>query len=55
MQPAAVAEQLTIHAWAALPEDEPGEPCDGPLEREAEPDLIHETAVLWLGTLPTRP
>jgi Uma2 family endonuclease len=34
-----------------LPEDEPGELCDGILEDEEAADLTHETAVLWLGAL----
>lgn len=40
---------MTVQEWAALPEDEPGELCDGALEDEEAPDLTHETAVLWLG------
>jgi Uma2 family endonuclease len=52
MQPAvAASERMTAHEWAALPEDEPGELCDGLLEEEEVPDLTHETAVLWLGAL----
>lgn len=52
MPPATVAsERMTVQGWAALPEDEPGELCDGLLEEEEVPDLTHETAVLWLGAL----
>ncbi|HEX2685576.1 MAG TPA: Uma2 family endonuclease [Kofleriaceae bacterium] len=43
--------RMTVHAWAAMPEDEPGELCDGLLEDEEVADLTHETAVLWLGAL----
>jgi Uma2 family endonuclease len=43
--------RMTVHEWAAMPEDEPGELCDGLLEDEEVADLTHETAVLWLGTL----
>lgn len=50
-QAVAAAERLTVQEWAALPEDEPGELCDGALEEEEVPDLTHETAVLWLGAL----
>ena len=42
---------MTVHEWAAMQEDEPGELRDGLLEDEEVPDLIHETAVLWLGAL----
>jgi len=52
MQPAAVTTNvgpMTVHEWTALPEDEPGELCDGLLEGEAVADLTHETVVLWLG------
>jgi len=34
-----------------MPEDEPGELCDGRLEDEEAADLTHETAVAWLGPL----
>ncbi|HET7502551.1 MAG TPA: Uma2 family endonuclease [Kofleriaceae bacterium] len=47
----ASSEQMTVSEWGALPEDEPGELCDGLLEDEEAADLTHETAVLWLGTL----
>lgn len=43
--------RMTVHEWAALPEDEPGELCDGVLVEEEVADLTHETAVLWLGAL----
>jgi Uma2 family endonuclease len=43
--------RMTVHEWAAMPEDEPGELCDGVLVEEEVPDLTHETAVLWLGAL----
>lgn len=51
MQPAVVttAGRMTVHEWTAMPEDEPGELCDGLLEGEEVADLTHETAVLWLG------
>jgi Uma2 family endonuclease len=42
---------MTVQEWAAMPEDEPGELCDGVLEGEEVADLTHETAVLWLGAL----
>ncbi len=42
---------MTVHEWAAMPEDEPGELCDGVLEEEEVADLTHETAVVWLITL----
>jgi Uma2 family endonuclease len=43
--------RMTVSEWAAMPEDEPGELCDGALVEEEVPDLMHETAVLWLGAL----
>ncbi|HEX3760899.1 MAG TPA: Uma2 family endonuclease [Kofleriaceae bacterium] len=43
--------RMTVHEWAAMPEDEPGELCDGVLVEEEVADLTHETAVLWLGVL----
>ena len=42
---------MTVHEWATMPEDEPGELCDGLLEDEEVADLTHETAVAWLITL----
>jgi Uma2 family endonuclease len=47
----ATAGRMTVHEWAAMPEDEPGELSDGLLEDEEEADPTHETAVLWLGSL----
>jgi Uma2 family endonuclease len=51
MHAVAAAERMTVQAWAALPEDAPGELRDGLLEEEEVPDLTHEIAVLWLGAL----
>jgi len=45
------AGRMTVHEWATMPEDEPGELCDGLLEDEEVADLTHETAVAWLITL----
>ena len=42
---------MTVQEWAALPEDEPGELCDGVLVEEEVADVMHEIAVLWLGAL----
>lgn len=42
---------MTVHEWAALPEDEPGELCDGVLEEEEVAGVMHEIAALWLGAL----
>jgi Uma2 family endonuclease len=39
--------RMTVHEWAAMPEDEPGELCDGVLVGEEVADLMHETAVAW--------
>jgi len=39
---------MTIEAWAAMDEDEPGEFVDGRIEEEEVPDLAHETVVVWL-------
>jgi Uma2 family endonuclease len=39
--------RMTVHEWAAMPEDEPGELCDGVLVEEEVADLTHETAVAW--------
>lgn len=50
MQPMATATnpgRMTVHEWAAMPEDEPGELCDGVLVEEEVADLMHETAVAW--------
>jgi Uma2 family endonuclease len=43
--------RMTVHEWAAMPEDEPGELCDGILEEEEVAGVRHEIAVLWLGAL----
>lgn len=50
MQPVAVTTTgpMTVREWAAMPEDEPGELCEGFLEGEEVADLTHETAVVWL-------
>lgn len=45
------AARMTVHDWAAMPEDEPGELCDGLLEDEEDVGVMHETAVAWLGAL----
>jgi len=42
---------MTVHEWAAMPEDDPGELRDGLLEDEEVADLTHETAVVWLVAL----
>jgi Uma2 family endonuclease len=42
---------MTVHEWAAMPEDEAGELRDGLLEDEEVADLTHETAVAWLVAL----
>jgi Uma2 family endonuclease len=39
---------LTLEAWAALPEDEPGELVDGRMEVEEVPTRVHEAVVFWL-------
>lgn len=39
---------MTLHAWAALPEDEPGELVDGRLVEEEMPSYVHEAIVAWL-------
>lgn len=39
---------MTIDAWAALDEDEPGELVDGRLEEEEMPTFLHEVVVSWL-------
>jgi Uma2 family endonuclease len=39
---------MTLEAWAALPEDEPGELVDGRLEEEEVGDATHESVVAWL-------
>ena len=42
---------MSLAAWAALPEDEPGELVDGQLVEEEVPDAIHEVLVSWLNAL----
>jgi Uma2 family endonuclease len=39
--------EMTIAAWADLPEDEPGELVDGVLVEEEAPEAIHEIVVTW--------
>lgn len=39
---------MTLEEWAAMPEDEPGEPVDGRIEEEEVPDLVHALVVAWL-------
>src|SRR5262245_58101824 len=48
---ATTAGRMTVHEWAAMSEDEPGELCDGLLEDEEVADLTHETVVAWLITV----
>jgi Uma2 family endonuclease len=43
--------RMTVHEWAAMPEDEPGELCDGVLVEEEVAGVTHELAVPWLGAL----
>jgi Uma2 family endonuclease len=40
--------RLSLEAWAALPEDEPGELVDGRLVEEEEAGYAHDVAVAWL-------
>jgi Uma2 family endonuclease len=50
MQPMAITAspgRMTVHEWAAMPDDERGELCDGVLVEEEVADLTHETAVAW--------
>lgn len=47
----ATVKRMTVHDWAAMPEDDPGELCDGLLEDEEDVGVMHETAVVWLGAL----
>jgi hypothetical protein len=47
----ATAVRMTVHDWADMPEDDPGELCDGLLEDEEDVGAMHEIAVLWLGAL----
>jgi Uma2 family endonuclease len=39
---------MSLAAWAAMLEDEPGELVDGWLEQEEEPSFEHELIVVWL-------
>lgn len=43
--------KMTLEAWAALPEDEPGELVDGELVEEEMPSFVHEVVVIWLGAI----
>jgi Uma2 family endonuclease len=45
------APELSLDEWFALAEDEPGELVDGRLEKEEEPDYLHELLVVLLGRL----
>lgn len=38
---------MTLRQWALLPEDEPGEWCDGYLEKEEMASFLHDTIVSW--------
>ncbi|HWO24784.1 MAG TPA: Uma2 family endonuclease [Kofleriaceae bacterium] len=40
--------QMSLEAWGALPEDEPGELVDGSLVEDEEPENAHEIVVTWL-------
>jgi Uma2 family endonuclease len=40
---------MSVTAWLALTEDEPGELIDGRLVEEEVPDATHELIVMWLG------
>lgn len=42
------ADEMTLEAWAELPEDDEGELVGGRLEEEEIPDRLHEAAVRWL-------
>lgn len=41
-------QPMSLAAWAALPEDEPGELVDGRLEEEEVSSYEHEIVVGWL-------
>jgi Uma2 family endonuclease len=41
-------DELSLAAWAAMPEDEPGELVDGRLVAEEVPDYVHEFLVVLL-------
>jgi hypothetical protein len=42
---------MSVEAWAALPDDAPGELVDGHLVEEEIADAAHETVVLFLAVL----
>lgn len=44
-------QPMTLEAWAALPEDEPGELVDGRLVEEESVGYAHEVVVIWLASL----
>lgn len=48
---ASLGSELSIEAWAELPDDTPGELIDGRLTGEEMPTQIHEIVVLFLGSL----
>jgi Uma2 family endonuclease len=50
-EPDAPRGALTLADWAALPEDEPGEWVDGFLVEEEVTDFVHDSLVIWFGTL----
>ena len=43
--------ELSLDEWFDLPEDQPGELVDGRLEKEEEPDYLHELLVARLGRI----
>lgn len=43
--------KMTLEAWSALPEDEPGELVDGELVEEEMPSFVHEVVVVWLSSM----
>ncbi len=43
-----IADELSLDAWANLPEDEPGELVDGVLAEEEMPSYVHEILVALL-------
>lgn len=40
---------MSLDAWAAMDEDEPGELVDGVLVEEEDVGALHDTIVMWLG------
>jgi Uma2 family endonuclease len=44
-------QNLSVEAWARLPEEHLGELVDGSLVREEMPDAAHEIVILFLGAL----